>query len=185
MRPIQIIVRGQTIVPGRSDGAEGPSSGFFREDRLASEMSRYLGCEISFAEDAEIAVSSDAFVLLFDDRPPAWMVALDDEIRDRRMSRLFLLHGQRLPSLLHDLEKHRLAGGIEAPLYMRWRSHPEKTTGYGLAGLRSVADRLGARCSPPPFASERYCVLDQPNAHSMTEALAHYLTALDLALAEG
>jgi hypothetical protein len=184
MRPIQIIVRGRTVLPGRTDLEEGPAPGFFRADRLASELSGYLGSEVSLVDDTERAVSSDAFVLLFDDQPSDWIMALDDEVRDRQLSRLFLLHGQRLPSLLDDLERYRLAGGIEAPLYMQWRSHPEKTTGYGLAGLRSVADRLGARCMPRPFASERYCVLDQPNAHSTTEALASYLRALDLVLAD-
>jgi len=160
------------------DDASGSSwRTFYDCARFADELGRYSGLQITVCGDGLHDVPADGFLLVYGDRPLPWMLAGDEAERSKLLQRVFLLQGQRAPGVLEVLEAHRLAGGIEAMRYMVWRQRPERESGYGVVGLRSVVDRMGGVCAPEPFCSQRYCVFNEVRSQSLTQALAEYLKA--------
>ena len=149
------------------------------ESRFADELKQHGdGWDVSATEDRPDAVQQTDVVLLLSDAPSAWMRDLLEPAREHLMKRTILLQCQRPPNMLNDLEEHHVAGGVAAVRLLHWQSHPEKDTGYGLAGLHAIVKRLGATCASPPFASRNYCIFAGPNAHSLTASLAAYISAL-------
>jgi hypothetical protein len=127
-------------------------------------------------EDA-VAALGGRFVISGDSTPPAWILALPEDQRERVLARTFLLGCRRAPGMLQDLEQHRVAGGIEGTTVWLWNTGRHQGS-YGIAARRDVVPHLGAQCADEPFASQRYCFYRGATG-TLPEALLSYLRMLD------
>ena len=147
-------------------------------DEFALELGKYVGEEIRVVEShLRDAVSQSNGMLLLDSGNPEQAIAGcgDSQIAHR----IVLMQASRT-SVLETLERFRLAGAVEANRYFRWKHHREQETGRQVYGLKAVASRIGAECSPLPFSSDSYCLLDEPTQPNLPALLAAYLKAYDL-----
>ena len=152
-------------------------------ERFAEELRVHASGTVTIREDSPQSDPGDAFLLLPSSGPSHWMSSLPDAARRSTLARVLLLHCHRAPGMLETLENEHVAGGVEHLRFTTWELRPERDSGYGVAGLRTVVGRLGGECAEAPFASARYCIYESRKATSLPHAIAEYLSALSDELA--
>ena len=146
--------------------------------RLTAELRVYTDVAVEIRDDVPASDTDNAFLLVLSNSPSEWMLSLPVGDREETLGRALPLQCVRPPGLLQLLEEHHLAGGLDYLRFSMWEAHPSRESGYGIAGLRQVVDRLGGECAPKPFTSAHYCIYRSPTSKSLPEALVEYLNAL-------
>jgi hypothetical protein len=145
-------------------------------DEFASELGKYLGTTVDIVELPLCdALSRSTGMLLLDSGNVAQSIGNCGG--DSHVARRIVLMQANRTNVLETLERYRFAGAVEANRYFQWKHHRDQETGTQLYGLKSVAQRMGAACSPIPFSSASYCLFDEPKQPNLPALLASYLNA--------
>jgi hypothetical protein len=159
-----------------ADPGDVSARAFYALDRFAEEIQKYTQSEVMVVEQRLSTVPADGFVLfqpdgLFSDA----LAECELRLRDSLLQRMVLLNADR-SNVVELLEQHRLTAAIEKHRFFLWRTRPNRDVGYGLYGLRSVAEAMGAETyGPISQHGERYCELGSPRYANLPALLVGYL----------
>ena len=157
--------------------SRAPNADLFSHARFANEL-RANGAKVDVFEDAPSSDDGKAFLLVFSNEPPSWILSLPEELRLATLERVVLLHCDRAPTMLDNLEEWEVAAGIENLTYQLWESPRNGGTGYGIAGRREAVTAIGGKVAAAAFTSEHYCIYGSSTSRSLSQALVEYLAAL-------
>jgi hypothetical protein len=171
-KPIHILVPKDLLL--RSTPTDTAAAHF----RFAAELRRYTDSPVSVRENGPASATDDGFLVVLDSKPPEWAITLPVAARQETLARVILMRCQRAPGMLALLEAHGVAGGVENLRFRVWETHPERDSGFGIAGLCSAVQLLGGECAPEPFISDRYYIYASPRSTTLPQALAEYVASL-------
>jgi hypothetical protein len=170
-----------TIVaePSRFKGSVPPhpatsSRELYGYDEFAKALASRSGRPVDVIEDRLCAASPRGLILLdatadldrvFGECPPAEAADLP--------RRILLMNADR-SAVLNLLERYRLAGAVTQQRYWEWQHHPDRESGGGVFGLKSVGQQLGAICSSL-YQGQNYCLLGSESAGNLPTFLVAYL----------
>lgn len=166
--------------PRPADPDDVSARAFYALDRFAEAIQQYTQSDVMVVEQRLSAVSTDGFVLfqlhgLLSDA----LAACEPRRRASLLRRMVLLNADR-SNVIALLEQHRLAAAIEKHRFFLWRTRPNLDVGYGLYGLRAVAQAMGAETyGPISQHGERYCELGSPRYANLAALLVGYLDAYE------
>lgn len=161
--------------PLPADPDDVSARAFYALDRFAGEIQKHTQAEVMVVEQRLSAVPPCGFVLFQPDGLLSdALAACEPRLRESLLQRMVLLNADR-SNVVELLEQHRLAAAIEKHRFFLWRTRPNRDAGYGLHGLRSVAEAMGAETYGPMQPGERYCELGSLRFKDLPELLVAYL----------
>lgn len=169
--PIKLLVP-TTVVTMTDDPGDPYEIARFRDD-----LQTYTSLPVSIQDSSETAAGDNAMLVVYDVIPD-WVFELPPSRRADTLGRVFLLQAPRPPGIFQELERHRIAGAIDTLGYSSWQHHPDRSTGYGIAGRQEVIEKIGGKLAGRGFASEHYAIYGSPTATNLPQAIVEYLDAL-------
>jgi transcriptional regulator with XRE-family HTH domain len=161
-----------------ADGTFPFPAGPERYQRLAHELSRYAGTQVQIIKDVLRKAPADAYVLFAGRGDLSRSLADCGPALAAQLAPSIVLLDVSWQKALEQLERHRLAGGVDSLRLSEWLARPSSCTGP--FGLRYLTKPLAASCVPmPSFRSAHYCLLQSEYHRGMPHLLADYLAAYD------